>query len=125
ITQRIAEVVEHVHRTQPERAMAFTAKLDWYERRLGRLKISDSALALFPQRDKLVGQSLSWTALAVLGAPIAVYGWAHRLLPHLLVKWAKRKLTHPEKRKAQASTAAMEAGMIAYVVCYGIYGAIA
>src|SRR3989454_8291904 len=69
LTQRIVEVVEHVYRTQPERAAAFAAKLDIYERWVKRLKLSDETLAMFPEKAKLAGQSLWWTTLAILGAP--------------------------------------------------------
>src|SRR5262249_2146681 len=88
---------------------------------LARLKISDETLALFPRREALASQSLAWALMAVLGAPIALYGAVHRFVPHLLVKWAKRKFTHADRRKAQASTASIEAGAIAYVLCYAAY----
>ncbi len=120
LTQRIAAAVEHVFQAQPGRAAAFASRLDFYERRLARLKISDATLALFPHREKLLSQSLLWTAMAVFGAPIAAYGWMHRLIPHALVNWAKSKFTHPDRRKAQASTASIEAGTIAYGLFYGI-----
>jgi glycerol-3-phosphate O-acyltransferase / dihydroxyacetone phosphate acyltransferase len=119
--QRIAAAVEHVYRQQPERAAGFAARLDLYERRLRRLRISDEALALFPKRERLVSQSLFWAALAILGAPVALYGWVHRLLPYLVVKWAVRKFTEPGRRKAQTSTTVIEAGIPAFGFFYGIY----
>ena len=65
LTQRIAAVVERVYGTQPERAAAFAAKLDAYEDWLRRLRISDEYLALFPEKTKLVSQSIGWAAMAV------------------------------------------------------------
>lgn len=121
LSQRIASAVEHVYRTQPERAAKFTAKLDFYERRLQRLRISDEALELFPRKEKFIGQSLAWAAMGVLGAPLAVYGWVHRLIPYLLVRWSVGRFTHPDMRKAQTSTAVIAAGIIAFGICYGLF----
>jgi glycerol-3-phosphate O-acyltransferase/dihydroxyacetone phosphate acyltransferase len=121
VTQRIGETVAHVYRTQPERAAVFAAKLDFYERWLRRLKISDEALELFPQRKKLAARALWWAAIAVIGAPMALYGWVHRLIPYALVKWSARKFTMPGRRKAQASTTAIAAGVVGFGVCYAIY----
>jgi len=120
LTQRIAEAVEQVYRAQPERAAAFATKLDFYERWLRRLRISDEYLALFPDKRKVVGQTIGWAAMAILAAPIALYGWGHRLIPFAVVKWAVGGFTEPGKRKAQSSTAALIAGMVAFCVFYGL-----
>ena len=120
VTQRIVAAVEHVYRTQPERAAAFATKLDAYERWLRRLRISDEHLALFPDKSKLLSQSITGATLAVLGAPIALYGWLHRLIPFAVVKWAVSGFTEPGKRKAQTSTAVIAAGIIAFGVFYGL-----
>jgi glycerol-3-phosphate O-acyltransferase / dihydroxyacetone phosphate acyltransferase len=124
LTQQIGEAVDHVYRAQPERAAAFAAKLDFYERWLDRLKISDEALELFPQRNKLAAQAAIWAAVAVLGAPIAFYGWLHRSIPYALIQWARRKFTMPGRRKAQASTTAIAAGAVGFGVCYLGYVAV-
>jgi 1-acyl-sn-glycerol-3-phosphate acyltransferase len=121
LSQQIAEVVDRVYRTQPERAAAFAARLDFYERWLKRLKISDAALELFPQTTKLAAQTAEWAFIAIVGAPIALYGWLHRLIPYALIKWAGRKFTMPGRRKAQASTTAIAAGVVGFGVCYAVY----
>jgi hypothetical protein len=120
LTQRIAAAVERVYGTQPERAAAFAAKLDSYQGWLRRLKISDEYLALFPEKRRLVGQSVGWATIALLGAPLALYGWLHRLIPSAVVEWAVRGFTQPGKRKAQTSTAAITAGVVAFGVFYGL-----
>jgi 1-acyl-sn-glycerol-3-phosphate acyltransferase len=120
LTQRIAAAVERVYGTQPERAAAFAAKLDSYEGWLRRLKISDEYLALFPEKRRLVGQSVGWATIALLGAPLALYGWLHRLIPSAVVQWVVRDFTQPGKRKAQTSTAAIAAGIVAFGVFYAL-----
>jgi glycerol-3-phosphate O-acyltransferase/dihydroxyacetone phosphate acyltransferase len=120
LTQRIAAAVERVYATQPERAAAFAAKLDSYEGWLRRLKISDECLALFPEKRRLVGQSVGWATIALLGAPLALYGWLHRLIPAAVVEWAVRGFTQPGKRKAQTSTATIAAGIVAFGVFYAL-----
>jgi hypothetical protein len=120
LTQRIAEAVERVYRSQPERAAAFAAKLDFYERWLRRLRISDEYLALVPEKRKLVCQTFGWAVMAVFGAPVALYGWLHRLIPYAVIKWAVRGFTQPGKLKAQTSTAAIASGIVAFGVFYAL-----
>ena len=62
--------------------------------------------------------------IAIIGAPIALYGWLHRLIPYALIKWASRKFTMPDRRKAQASTTAIAAGVVGFGVCYAVYIAV-
>ncbi|HWX22664.1 MAG TPA: lysophospholipid acyltransferase family protein [Candidatus Binatia bacterium] len=121
VMQRIVEAVERVYQTQPERAGVFAAKLEAYERWLARLRIPDEHLALFPGKRRLAEQSLAWTLVALAGLPIALYGWLHRLIPFAVVRWAVHRFTEPGKRKAQASTAAIAAGVVAFVLCYSAY----
>jgi 1-acyl-sn-glycerol-3-phosphate acyltransferase len=121
LAQKIAEAVDRVYRTEPDRAAAFAEKLNFYERWLARLKISDAALELFPQRKELAMQTAEWAFIAVVGAPIALYGWVHRVIPYALIKWSARKFTMEGKRKAQASTTAIAAGVVGFGVCYAIY----
>jgi 1-acyl-sn-glycerol-3-phosphate acyltransferase len=121
LSQAIIQMVEEVHRTQPGRAAGFAARLDLYERRLARLRISDEWLAMFPEKGKLMGRTLGWALLALIGAPIAVYGWLHRLLPFAVVRWAVHRFPQPGTRKAQASTTAIAAGIVAFSIFYSAY----
>jgi glycerol-3-phosphate O-acyltransferase / dihydroxyacetone phosphate acyltransferase len=119
LTQRIVEAVEHVYQTEPERAAAFAARLAWYERWLGRLRISEENLAALPHKRRLIAQSFVWALVALVGAPIAVYGWAHRIIPYTLVKWAAARFAEPGKKKAQRSTVAIVAGIVGFGLFYG------
>ena len=121
LTQRIVEAVGQVFQSEPERAAAFAVKLDFYERWLSRLKISDEHLALFPDRTRFIGQSVFWALVGIIGAPVALYGWLHRAIPYALVKWAVGRFTEPGRRKAQTATAAIEAGIVAFGLCYGVF----
>jgi 1-acyl-sn-glycerol-3-phosphate acyltransferase len=75
----------------------------------------------FSGHGKSLAKSFGWTVLLVLGAPIALYGWAHRVIPYAVVRWAAQRFTEPAKRKAQASTATIAAGIVAFVLCFGVY----
>src|SRR5262249_31697992 len=109
------------YRVEAERAAAFAARLDSYERRLGRLRISDEWLAMFPDKSKLMGRTIGYGLVAVLGLPFAIYGWIHRLLPFSVVRWAVRRFPKPDTRKAQTSTTAIAAGVIAFGGFYAAY----
>src|SRR6266850_5383248 len=71
LTQRIAEAVEQVYRTEPKRAEAFAQQLGFYERWVDRFKISDQDLARFSGQKVVAGKSFAWMILGVLLAPIA------------------------------------------------------
>lgn len=121
LSQAIAGAVENVYRTQPERAAEFVRKLDLYENWLARLKLSDESLAEPPRKRKLAGVGMLWAALALFGAPIAVYGWMHRLAPFCLVKWAVNHFADPLRHRAQIATAAIIAGLVSFGFFYGLY----
>jgi len=123
LAQAIARAVELAFAQYPERAAAFVTKLDFYERWLRRLKVSDDALAGFPHPERLLGRNLLRSLLAVLGAPVAFYGWIHRFIPVRLVRYGVT-LTEPAKRKAQTPHAKMIGGLVAFAPCYLLYAVI-
>ena len=121
LAQTIAAAVEQVYREQPERAAAFAEKLHLYESWLARLKLSDESLAGLADKRGLAGRVFRRAALAIVGAPIAAYGWIHRLAPFLVVKWAVNKFADVRRHKAQTSTAAIIAGLVSFSFFYGLY----
>ena len=121
LSRRIVEAVEHVYQSNPGRAHSFAEQLNHYERWLQRLQLDHANLRSAPSKQKLAGQSFLAAFFGMIGAPIALYGWIHRAIPYAVVKWAVRRFTDPRNRKAQTSTAAIEAGIIAFSICYGIF----
>jgi len=121
LSQAIVQVVEQVYQAQPERAAVFAARLDSYERRLAQLKISDDWLANFPEKGKLMRQTIAWALVALIGLPVAIYGWLHRLLPFAVVSWAVHRFPQAATRKAQTSTTAITAGIVAFGGFYAAY----
>src|SRR5260370_15799365 len=55
LSQRIGTAISDICQHEPERAAAFAARLDFYERRLDRLKMGDKDLARFSSRRKVAG----------------------------------------------------------------------
>jgi len=121
LTQAISRSVKQVYESQPVRAAEFARKLAHYEGWLKRLRVSDEALAHFPERHKLAGQSVLFGVIALLGAPLAACGWIHRCLPFAVVRFAQGRFIESGKKKAQASTAAIAAGIIAFGFFYSLY----
>jgi 1-acyl-sn-glycerol-3-phosphate acyltransferase len=120
LSRRITEVVEQVYERDPERATNFAARLALYERWLGRLKLPEEMMSQ-SQNVALLRRSIGWAFLALLGAPVALYGWVHRFIPYVVVRWAIKKFPEPGKRKAQVSTTVIAAGLVAFGVCYSSY----
>jgi hypothetical protein len=121
LTQAIARAVDHVIRTQPERAEAFVRKLDRYEGWLRRLGIPDEADGERPLGRRQIWPHLLLSLLALVGLPLALYGWLHRLLPALLVEEVVRRATHPSARKAQTPHTSMLAGLAGFSLIYLVY----
>jgi hypothetical protein len=121
LTRAISGVVDYEFEHHPERARAFTAKLDAYEARLRRLRLSDEALKEGQSGLMGIVHKCGLALLAVIGLPVALYGWVHRLLPFLLVRFATAKFVQPGKRKAQAATTAITAGILGFGFFYLVY----
>lgn len=118
LTQRISAAVREVHRTAPDVARGFTTRLNRYQQWLARLRISDDELDQHHHRAALVRQSLWRTTIAIAALPVAIYGWVFRLVPALVIEWAVHRFANPAVRKAQVSTAAIVAGVVAFGTFY-------
>ena len=121
LSQAIANAAEWMERTFPERFNAFARKLRDYERRRARLKLSDETNERLSEKRNLLAYGLSRALLVVLGAPIAVYGWVHRLLPFALISLVATRFTNPGARKAQKPHVSMLVGVFAFGGCYALY----
>ena len=122
MNQRIAALVKHYQQAQPERVMAFAARLDRYQRHLKQLRLPDPVARKLSEAGYRSGLGrLLRLTLAVLGFPVALYGWIHRLPPALFVDWAVRRFTIKGARKAQTPHVTLLAGVLGFGAAYGIY----
>jgi glycerol-3-phosphate O-acyltransferase / dihydroxyacetone phosphate acyltransferase len=120
--QRIAALVRHYQQTQPGRVMAFATRLDRYHRHLKQLRLPDPAARKLSETGYRSGfRRLLRLTLALLGLPVAVYGWIHRLPPALFVDWAVRRFTIKGARKAQTPHVTILAGIVGFGAAYGMY----
>jgi glycerol-3-phosphate O-acyltransferase / dihydroxyacetone phosphate acyltransferase len=124
LTQAIARAVDYTYEHDPDRAAAFARRLEHFEHWLKRLNLSDDELAHFPDKTRLVWHSVVWTLLGLLLLPLAAYGWLHRLLPILLINWAIKRFAQVSTDRTHVSTTAILAGVVSFVLCYGVYVAI-
>ncbi|MEI6537258.1 MAG: hypothetical protein WCN98_18090, partial [Verrucomicrobiaceae bacterium] len=95
-------------------------KLDEYQSMTERLHLPDEVVQSGAKRGALAWSSLWLSVVALLGLPLALYGWLHRLIPFAIVRWSVSRFAAPRKHKAQVSTAAMIAGLVAFVGFYGV-----
>jgi len=124
LTQAIVQAVDFTYEHDPERAAAFARKLAHLEYWLKRLNLSDEELAHLPSKRQLFGHSLAWALLGLALLPVAAYGWLHRLLPILIIRWAIKRFAHLSIDKTHVSTTAILAGVVSFGLCYGAYVAI-
>ncbi len=121
LSQTIAQVIGYFHQQAPARHAAFVARLNAYERRLRRLRLSDEDVALFGGARGWGLRVVLWAAIACLGFPVALYGGLHRFAPAAVVEWVSRRTTVPETRKAQTSIASILGGVVAFGLFYLLY----
>jgi len=121
LTQTIVNAVEYASRSLPDRLAAFVRALNRYEHWRDRLRLSDAAVEQFGSNAVLAIRGIISAATAVVGLPLAAFGWMHRLPPALLVNWAVNHLAHAPVRKAQIAHISMLAGLVGFGGFYAIY----
>lgn len=126
LTQAVVEAVRWGERAMPERLQALAGRLRRYERWRAQLKLPGERPEGFEGGGPRPGRWFVAVLLGILGAPVAVYGWAHRLLPAALVRWVAPRVTQPGARKAQTPHATMLTGAAVfggfYAACIGLVG---
>lgn len=120
LTQTIAKGVEYVARIDAPRYARFVDALERYETLLQRLRLSDEDIAALEPRRGSLPRTLGRAVLAVIGAPVAAYGWLHRLVPIAVVQWAVHRFAHIDRFKAQVSLTAIAAGLVSFGLFYGL-----
>ena len=123
LLQAIGQALRHFEQAEPQRLAAFVADLDRYERWLGRLGMSDRAVAHVAAPRGWLSRSAA-TAALIAAAPIALFGWLHHLVPARLVAWSIRRFTPAELRKSQTPLTVMLSGAVALALCYTAYVAV-
>ncbi len=118
LTQRIAAAVDHVSSVRPDVAGAFVHKLDRYERWLRRLKLSEEDLDSLERHG--TWKTLLWGAGALLLLPVAVYGWVHRILPYVFIRWTVARCARTPSDGTQVTTASILSGAIGFGVFYSL-----
>jgi glycerol-3-phosphate O-acyltransferase/dihydroxyacetone phosphate acyltransferase len=121
LTQAIARAVDFSFENHPERATRFVRGLRRYETLLGKLRLSEDLLVHFPERHSLLSRSAWWALGAVLFAPVAAYGWIHRLVPYLIVKLIIERAKKAPADKTHVSTAALVSGLVVFTFFYALY----
>lgn len=119
LTQSIGRAIDEGFEKRPERAREFVFRLGRYEAALRRLRLPEEVLARFPEPRWMLRQSLWYSALAVLGAPIALYGWVHRAVPYFLLRMVIRRAGADRAGKSHISTAAILGGIALFTAFYG------
>lgn len=120
LTQAISRAVGFAFEHHPDRAREFVRRLGHYEAALKRLRLSDDVLAHFPEPRRMLRQSLASIAIAILAAPVALYGWVHRLIPALLLSFIVGKAHKTPRDKTHVSTATILGGVVVFTGFYGL-----
>jgi 1-acyl-sn-glycerol-3-phosphate acyltransferase len=121
LTQTIVNAVEYASRSLPERLSAFVRALNRYEHWRDRLQLSDAAVEQFGSKAGMANRRIISAATAVIGLPLAAFGWIHRLPPALLINWAVGHLTDAPVRKAQTAHVSMLVGLASFTAFYALY----
>ncbi len=120
LTQAITRAVDEAFEKHPARAAEFVRRLRHYEAALRGLHLSEDVLVHFPEPRWMLRQSFLWVAVAIAGAPVAIYGWLHRLIPYVLVRFVVGKTARSPVEKTHVSTATILTGLVVFVLFYGL-----
>lgn len=120
LTQAISRAVDEAFEKHPARAAEFTRRLRHYEAALRSLHLSEEVLIHFPERRWMLRQSLGWAVVAILGAPVALYGWLHRFIPYWIIRFAVGKAARSPGEKTQVSTVTILTGLMVFTSFYGL-----
>jgi hypothetical protein len=63
-------------------------------------------------------QLFRWLAVAVVGAPVALYGWLHRLIPCWAVQWVVQQTAKRPVDHTHVSTATILGGLVIFTAFY-------
>lgn len=118
LSQAIAQALAHFESHEPERLAAFVVELKKYEGRLELAGLSDPEVKALAPGGRPRGPRWLRAILLVLGAPVAAFGWVHRLAPVWFIEWAIAKFSPKENVIAQVAHASMVAGLVAFGVLY-------
>jgi len=124
LSKAIAQALAHFEEHDPDRLAAFVVDLTRYEQRLWLLGLSDRAVEAFAERGAVPSPSVRATIGLVVGAPIALYGWIHRLAPVWFTEWAIEKFSPRANVRAQVAHGSMIAGLVGFGVLYGVAAAV-
>jgi glycerol-3-phosphate O-acyltransferase / dihydroxyacetone phosphate acyltransferase len=114
----IAHAVEQVLAREPERAVEFGRRLAHYEHMLARLHVTESEVAGLENRGRWLRENAVWLLTALLGAPVALYGWAHRLPPLAVINWVSGKTAKQPADRTHISTTTLVVGAVVFPVFY-------
>lgn len=122
LTQAIASSVERAFTEHPVHVADFVAKLAHYERAFERWRLPQDALAMFPDGSIRLRPRMMLTALfAIVGAPVAAYGWLHRLLPYLLLRIVLKRSAKRPVDRTHVTTATVIGGLVLFTAFYTCY----
>jgi glycerol-3-phosphate O-acyltransferase/dihydroxyacetone phosphate acyltransferase len=124
LTQAIGQALKYFEGHDPDRLRVFVDDLMRYERRLDAVGLGDPALESV---DDVAGRSgwPVWRAAALaMSAPLALYGWVHRLAPAHFIEWAVEKFSPRENVRAQIAHVSMIAGLIGFGALYAAAAAV-
>jgi 1-acyl-sn-glycerol-3-phosphate acyltransferase len=116
--QAIAHAVEQVLVREPARAVEFGRRLEHYESLLARLRIAESEVAGLGNRSRWMRKNATWLVVALLGAPVAIYGWAHRLPPLAIIRWVSGKTAKQPADRTHISTTTLLVGAVVFPLFY-------
>ena len=116
--QAIAHAVEKVLEQEPARAVEFGRRLVHYEHMLARLRVTESEVAALGNRGRWMRQNALWLLTALVGAPVALYGWAHRLPPLAIIRWVSGKTAKQPADRTHISTTTLVVGALVFPLFY-------
>lgn len=91
LTQKIADCVEYYYARDRDRVLALRDRLNLYKRKLKRLHLKDAMLKERAHFGQLLRANLETVVKAIVGFPLAIYGFLNHVIPYLITEQIAKK----------------------------------
>jgi 1-acyl-sn-glycerol-3-phosphate acyltransferase len=118
LQRAIAGAIEYYARFQPAWAQGLAGRLAAYRAARERLNLTEDVLRRRVGALPLLRQTLPAAVIAVVGAPLAGFGWLLDVLPRLVTGWiAKRLIREPSQLATYELWIGLQAFAVVYAAC--------
>lgn len=117
LTQKIAECVEYYYARDRNKVLALRERLNFYKRKLKRLHLKDAMLKERANFGELVRANSQTVMKAIIGLPLAIYGFLNHVLPYLITEQIAKRFIDD---RTKILSALLIGGSLTFLLFYSV-----